>query len=118
MKYFDVHTHTNYASLDSQAAEIARECKKLNISYIDVGTDINTSMLAIRHARESQNVYACVGIHPNDVSRIDVNIAISEMEILLEENTAIVAIGETGLDYHYPGYNADEQKRVFLEHIK
>jgi TatD DNase family protein len=117
MKYFDVHTHTNYSPLDSQAAEIANECKKLNISYIDIGTDVNSSLLAIKHAQEFDNVFACVGIHPNDVHKIEIDIAMNEIETLLQENENIVAIGETGLDYHYEGYNEAQQKQVFIEHI-
>jgi TatD DNase family protein len=118
MKYFDVHTHTNYSPLDGQATEIANECKKLNISYIDIGTDVNSSALAVKHANESENVYACVGIHPNDIDKIDINVAMNEIEILLRENKDIVAVGETGLDYHYENYDKNEQKLIFIEHIK
>jgi TatD DNase family protein len=118
MKYFDVHTHTNYSPLDSQATEIASECEKQGIFYIDIGTDVNSSMVAVKHASESPNVYACVGIHPNDVEKVDVAIAMNEIETLLQESKNIVAVGETGLDYHYEGYNINVQKRVFIEHIR
>jgi TatD DNase family protein len=118
MKYFDVHTHTNYSPLDSQASEIAEECKKLNISYIDIGTDVNTSVLAVKHSHESENVFACIGIHPTDVDKVDINIAMNEIETLLGENQDVVAIGETGLDYHYGTHNINEQKQIFIEHIK
>jgi TatD DNase family protein len=118
MKYFDVHTHTNYNPLDSQANEIAVECKTAGVTFVDVGTNVNTSLLAIKHAQENDNVYACVGIHPGDINKVDINIAMGEIRTLLEENKRIVAIGETGLDYHYEGYNAEEQRRVFIEHIR
>ncbi|MDR1991193.1 MAG: TatD family hydrolase [Mycoplasmataceae bacterium] len=118
MKYFDVHTHTNMTTLASQAEEIAIECEKLNISYIDIGSDVHSSSLAVQHAQKFSNVYACVGIHPGEINKIDISITINEITTLLETNKRIVAIGETGLDYHYEGYDANKQKGMFIEHIK
>jgi TatD DNase family protein len=117
MKYFDVHTHTNYTPLDGQSKEIADECKNLNISYIDIGTDVNTSALAVKHSLESTNVYACIGIHPNDTDKIDIDIALAEINSLLNEHKTIVGVGETGLDYHYLDHNKEQQKQVFIQHI-
>jgi TatD DNase family protein len=117
MKYFDVHTHTNYNPLEGQAKEIADECKLQNIFYVDIGTDINTSALAVKHSQESTNVFATVGIHPSDINKIDVNTTIDEIETLLKENSKIVAVGETGLDYYRSNQNKHVQKIVFIRHI-
>jgi TatD DNase family protein len=120
MKYFDVHTHTNSDQLEGQAREIIIECQQQNINFVDIGTNVDTSLLAVKHANESKNVYACVGIHPNDITKIDVQSAMDEIELLLNEDTnkRIVAIGETGLDHHYYGYDAKVQEEVFISHIK
>ncbi|MDR3330000.1 MAG: TatD family hydrolase [Mycoplasmataceae bacterium] len=120
MKYFDVHTHTNYSPLDTQAKEISIECAEKNIFYVDIGTNVDTSSIAIKHAQEFPNVYACVGLHPNDIEKIDLAIAMDEIEsLLLEYRTKkIVAIGETGLDYHYENFDKDAQEAVFIKHIE
>ncbi|GHU47464.1 deoxyribonuclease [Bacilli bacterium] len=120
MKYFDVHTHTNMEPLLSTADVIAKNCNDLNISYVDIGIDILTSRISIEHAKKHKNVYACVGIHPNDVSSMHLQSAFSELEALLKDAkiNKIVAIGETGLDYHTPGYDMIKQQEFFIRHIE
>jgi TatD DNase family protein len=118
MKYFDVHTHTNFHPLSSQAKEIADEALTKEIYFVDIGTNVDTSAIAIKHASESINVYATVGIHPNDLTNTDVGIAFEQIESLLIENKKIVAIGETGLDYHYENFDKNLQSSVFMRHIE
>jgi TatD DNase family protein len=119
MKYFDVHTHTNYNPLDSQAKEIALECLEKNIFYVDIGTNVDTSAIAVKHAQDFSNVYASVGIHPSDIKKVDIETAMGEIDNLLVEyrTKKIVAVGETGLDYHYEGFDKDAQASVFIKHI-
>ncbi|GHU31068.1 hypothetical protein FACS1894166_01850 [Bacilli bacterium] len=120
MKYFDVHTHANIDPLLSVADNIAKRCSDLNISFVDVGVDIPTSKISIQHAKAHNNIYACVGVHPSDVALLNIQSAVDELKILLDDakSNKIVAIGETGLDYHTFGYDKDKQQAFFMEHIK
>jgi TatD DNase family protein len=67
----------------------------------------------IAMAERFENVYAAVAVHPTDVSEIiDQPGWLDEIEALLA-HPKVVAIGETGLDYHWDMTHVDLQKRCF-----
>jgi TatD DNase family protein len=75
---------------------------------INVGTDIPSSRAAIRQAARYPIMYAAAGIHPSDAQRYpDMQAELDKLEDLLQQakGNKIVALGEIGLDYHYPETN-------------
>ncbi len=87
---------------------------------INIGTNNQTSRLCIKQAAKYPNMYATVGIHPEDVIGIedeldsqlaDIYSLISTQEI--RKNNKVVAIGEIGLDYHYDGFDKAVQQKYF-----
>jgi TatD DNase family protein len=117
-KYYDVHTHINYDPLISQADSIAKSCLEKGIVFNNIGTNLVTSQLAIEQANKYENVYACIGIHPNDVNDLDFDSTFSKLEMMIRNNKKIVSIGETGLDYHYQPFDKSKQTVFFIGHIK
>jgi len=73
---------------------------------ICVGTDYKTSKQAIEIASQHQNIWATVGLHPNDNLGEEFNA--DEYEKLLKTNK-VVAMGEIGLDYYRTTEEADKQ---------
>ncbi len=71
---------------------------------VNVGTDLATSRLAVAQAERYPHMYVAVGVHPSDAQRCsDRFSAIEELRRFLSDRPEkIVAIGEIGLDYHYP----------------
>ncbi len=65
---------------------------------ITIGTSVESSRRAIALAEKYPNVYAVIGVHPTaaDESGEDVITPLRE----LAKSPRVVAIGETGLDYH------------------
>jgi TatD DNase family protein len=61
-------------------------------------------------------MYAAIGIHPHDAKTVTEN-TLQELK-KLAQHKKVVAIGETGLDYHYDFSPRQEQKKVFAEHLK
>lgn len=120
MKYFDVHAHTNLSPLLEDVDKVAKECEKNEITFVCVGTNINTSHIAAIQAKAYKNVYATIGIHPTEVENIDVDVAIHELDAYLanHKESKILAIGETGLDYHFTTHNNVIQKYSFIKHIE
>ena len=60
-------------------------------------------------------MYTAIGIHPTDGQRIaDIDGALADVERMIQvpENNC-VAIGEIGLDYHYPDTDKEKQKYLF-----
>lgn len=120
MNFYDCHTHLNYEPLDKNADYIANFCKKNNIILNNIGTNLQTSQASIDLAKKHKNVFACVGIHPNDIDIDGIEKIKNKMEGWLEQKQAnkIIAIGETGLDYHYQGYDKQKQFDYLLIHLE
>jgi TatD DNase family protein len=78
---------------------------------IAIGTSIKSSRRAIDLAEHYPFVYAAIGVHPSyaDESEDDVITPLRE----LAENPRVVAIGETGFDYHrLPSEKVAKEKQV------
>lgn len=83
---------------------------------VNVGTDIETSLAAIAQAKKYPLMYAAVGIHPSDAQRYpDMAAELAKLEALLQatREKKIVALGEIGLDYHYP----ETDKKMQAEYL-
>jgi len=87
--------------------------------FINVGTSLIESINCIELAKKFSAVYAAIGIHPNDCTPTWHN-DVKELTKLLvnKELNKIVAIGECGLDFHYPEYNIQRQKDAFKAQIE
>lgn len=83
---------------------------------INVGTSLSDSEKAIALAQRYPNIYASVGIHPNDDPSATVdNVDWKKFEELAKF-PKVVAIGETGLDYSR-GSDRDRQAALFEKQI-
>lgn len=88
-------------------------------TIINVGTSLSESINCIALARTYPRVWASVGIHPNDcTSSWRSDISDLEKHIQNKESNKIVAIGECGLDRHYPDYDIVRQKDAFKAQIE
>lgn len=73
---------------------------------ICIGTSHEDSLAARDFAKQHENVYWTYGVHPEYVGQ----------EWKFEGNP--VAIGEVGLDYHYPGYDRAAQIKLFEQMLQ
>lgn len=106
---FDSHAHYFDRRFETETADgaagILRSVMPEPVEWIvNVGTNPETSRVAIRQAAEWQGMYAAVGIHPEDCHFCD-DSALDDLRALLGDTESrrknkIVAIGEIGLDYH------------------
>lgn len=91
----DTHAHLDFSDFTADRDELIKECAGKNIKIINPGTDLETSASAAALARQYENVYAAVGLHPNDSNTLDFNS--EDYKKLM--HSKVVAIGETGLDF-------------------
>ena len=97
MYFFDSHSHYNDEKFKDDMDIMIEKAKEAGIEkIIVVGYNIETSKKAIHIANTHKNMYATVGISPND---IDNEIDWIELENIAQSEK-VVAIGEIGLDYH------------------
>ena len=121
MKYFDSHAHYYDERFGSECDQGVDELIGALLSstvsgIINVGTSTETSRLAIEQAKKFDQMYTAIGLHPSDLRFLDVSAedAIADIEALIRsEGNKCVALGEIGLDYHYPDTDKAGQWEVF-----
>jgi TatD DNase family protein len=98
--FFDTHAHLDYPDYAPDLAEVVARAQAAGIEkIISIGTTLDGSERAIRLAEKFPAVYAAVGWHPTEALTApdDLRPALRE----LAKHPKVVAIGETGLDYHH-----------------
>jgi TatD DNase family protein len=105
--FFDTHAHLDYPDYAPDLPEVITRAQTAGITkMISIGTSMDSSERAIRLAEKFPAIYAAVGWHPSEVMS-----APSDLRPALREfakHPKVVAIGETGLDYHHlPGEKSE-----------
>ena len=112
MELIDTHCHLTFDDLARDIDSIlARSIAAGVKAWITVGTDLKENQKAIELAERFDGVYASVGIHPHDAKTVTED-TLKELK-KLAQHKKVVAIGETGLDYHYNLSLHEDQTRVF-----
>jgi TatD DNase family protein len=115
--FVDTHCHIDFAPPEDRRGIIARAvaanvgmmlCVSASRQSWDEVADI-----AAAHA----GVFASVGLHPEEVE--DAGDLVPEEKLLAFAGSRgkIIAIGETGLDYHYENFNRELQEINFRAHV-
>jgi TatD DNase family protein len=117
---YDTHCHLNdnlYIELELSSPELVRDSAAVGIDILNnVGFDVKSSKLAVLQAEKNPNVYAVIGIHPNDVQLFS-EVAYQQIDELANA-TKVVAIGEIGLDYTRTDRYMEIQKEAFKTQIE
>lgn len=145
MKYFDAHTHVNFAAYESDRREVMQRAHGEGVGMNIVGTQKDTSAAAVALAESFDGAYATIGLHPihttrsfHDEKELGPSFAeasegqgrqegftsrgeVFEMAVYekFAHSPKTIAIGECGLDYYRtePASQA-VQKEVFIQHIE
>lgn len=114
---FDSHAHYNDERFLDDQDEVIKMIQKQGVcNVINAGCDDNTNKSSIELTKKYPMFYCSVGYHPEYAGQVEDDY-ISRLEELAK-NEKVVAIGETGLDYHYDdGAPADVQKIVFEQQL-
>lgn len=106
--YIDTHCHisSDDASSYVENAKNAQVCLMLSASE-----DYESSLENVKIANTFEEVFACVGVHPENVCDFK-DEDIDKFRDLIKYDK-VVAIGEIGLDYYYSKENKERQKEVF-----
>ena len=84
--------------------------------FLCAGYDLESSRAAVELAARHPGVLAAVGVHPHDASTYDAAVE-TALEVLLRGTPRPVAVGETGLDYHYERSPRQIQQEVLTRHL-
>jgi TatD DNase family protein len=101
--FYDTHAHLDYPDYAADLPQVIERAEAAGITkIIAIGTDLESSSRAIKLSEQYSGVFAAVGWHPTNAPEApdDLRPALREMA----GHPKVVAIGETGLDYHHlPG---------------
>ncbi|MCV6604995.1 MAG: TatD family hydrolase [Porticoccaceae bacterium] len=116
----DSHCHLDHldcshynGGLDELLAS-ARECGVER--FLSVAVNLDSARAIQKLADRHNDIVTSVGVHPLQKELPP----LPQVEQLLElaRHCSVVALGETGLDYHYSAETADWQKESFQRHLQ
>ena len=113
----DSHCHLDLTQFDADRDAVLARARLAGVRLIvNPGIDLHHSRQAIALAERYPEVYAAVGIHPNNTNHFDRS-ALNQLRTLAA-HPKVVAIGEIGLDYHYDFVPKHVQAKVFASQIE
>lgn len=114
MQYFDTHCHIHFSDYQLDPEEVIASATKNGVSQLmAVGCTLSDSELGVALAQRHQNIWASVGLHPHEGAvYVHDNRALQSFRSLATQ-PKVVAIGETGLDYHYMHSSKEDQQKLF-----
>lgn len=107
----DTHAHLDYPDFAADFGEVLERANAAGVTrIITIGTSLESSRRAVELAETHDNIFAAIGVHPtSDETAEDVMTPLRE----LAQSKRVVAIGETGLDYHrLPSADVAKEKQV------
>ena len=127
----DTHSHCNMmvkkdfdrlltlSEVAAVQAIIDESLQKHVVHLINVGTSLPESLNCITLAQTYSQISASIGIHPNDCTTQWKSDVQQLAQLCKEkEKNKIVAIGECGMDFHYPDYDVQRQQDAFKTQIE
>ncbi|QIA62882.1 YchF/TatD family DNA exonuclease [Vibrio astriarenae] len=116
--FIDSHCHLdklNYDDLHIDVADVIAKAEQANVTeFLSVGVTMASFPNMLSLIEPFSQVHASCGVHPLDVE------SDFDLEKFKEyaKSDKVVAIGETGLDYHYQPETAELQKERFIQQVK
>ena len=95
----DTHAHLDYPDFANDLEDVLRRAAEAGVTrIITIGTSLESSRRAIDLAERYSAIYAAIGVHPTCVQEAEEDVFTPLRD--LAKHPRVVAIGETGLDYH------------------
>ena len=114
---FDSHLHLTAERFDGDRPDILIRARRAGVTQmVTIASNLEDARAAVSLAAATPGVWATAGIHPHEASRSS-----QALLVELEELTGkpeVIAIGETGLDFHYEHSPRDCQLSSFCGHLE
>lgn len=113
---FDTHAHYDDEAFDEDREALLNRMKEGGVGRIvNIGANMETSQRTVELTGQYDFMYGAVGVHPSDTG----DMTQDDIETLREwsREPKILAIGEIGLDYHYPEPAREIQKNWFIRQL-
>lgn len=113
MEFVDTHCHIHFVDYPMDPEEAIANAVAAGVTrLIVVGCTLEDSRMAVEFAVRHENVWASIGLHPHEGAvYVENDVALQEFR-MLASSPKVVAIGETGLDYHYNHSPKEDQLAI------
>ena len=112
---FDAHAHYDDAWFDADRDEVLTALPEKGVcGVVNNAVDLDSAARVIALAERYPHCYAAVGFHPENLESLPDDYL--DRVAALTRHPKVVAVGETGLDYHWD-IPKPLQQRVFREQI-
>lgn len=118
MGIFDTHAHYFKEDFGEELLGLLADLPSKNVGRVlAVGCDLESSREEIALSEQFDYIFAAAGIHPEYAAEVPENWEIELGELFKRDK--VIALGEIGLDYHYPdGAPKDVQREVFTRQLE
>jgi TatD DNase family protein len=108
----ETHAHLDYPDFAADFDDVLQRAADAGVTrIITIGTSVESSRRAVTLAERYPNIYAVIGVHPSYCEEAEEDVITPLRE--LAQSRRVVAIGETGLDYHrLPSAERAKEKSV------
>ncbi len=113
---FESHAHYDDEDFNADREELLSSLAARGIgTVVNIGASLAGSAATVRLTEQYPFIYGAVGVHPSEVEELSEE----GMEQLRAwcSHEKIIAVGETGLDYHYPDPAVSVQKEWFARQL-
>ena len=112
----DSHCHLNYEGLVENQAAVLERARQAGVSaFLNISTRQREWNAVVGTAEREPDVWASIGIHPHEAEQ---HADLGEGALLeAAAHPRVIAIGESGLDYHYDKSDRAVQRDLFRTHI-
>jgi TatD DNase family protein len=115
----DSHCHVSGPEFDADRDAVFERARAAGVAqFVVIGASdgLKANEAALRIAETRDDCVATIGLHPHDASLCD-DAAFATLRDMAA-HPKVVAIGETGLDYHYKHSTPDEQRAAFRKFVR
>ena len=113
--FFDTHCHIHMPQFDADREAVLERMREAQISRaVIVATEENEIDAVSALAQKNEGLFTAFAVSPQDETLPDLTAEEIARKMLLPK---MVAVGETGLDYHYCHEPLDWQRKRFGTHI-
>lgn len=116
MYWFDTHAHLFNSPLSDNLSDYLQQATEAGVRQIlTVGTDLESSRHCVAMAHQHPQIFAAVGIHPNECAKAKDGDWEKICQMLSDPR--VVALGETGLDRYWDDAPLELQQDYFQRHL-
>ncbi|GHT89961.1 hypothetical protein AGMMS49545_01830 [Betaproteobacteria bacterium] len=112
----DSHCHLDFPDLSSQLPQLLDAMRQNDVrGAVCIGVNLEDFPRVLALAEQHAHLFASVGVHPEYEKAEEPDIA---RLTALARHPKVIAIGETGLDYHWHQDKPEWQRQRFRTHIR